>query len=408
MGGLLVLGISFVGVCVVDLLNLPARRIAAPIPSTSPPIASGLEKQGKPWGDLEISDIQIDPPDEYASKLYVPTNHGSWFFGSDFDRSKILNLFQSADLTESQRSELINSARWETTAQGTVITPEPRTVFGLSRAARSRIYRVLAGFPENFFQASPFMFPRNRADDWCFHCGLSPQTISLVSSLLYERGNMLCFSDVQFLGQIGSDEEKTRLITTLSRAPAVLVNLRIQPGTDPGPLIQYWCQPVKVNGARHLIKSLARGGNAGTIDITRLLPPFVREHLYIYPGTRMDPAIKAPDSFWSALSFNREPPDPTVVNETYLVNRLKEDYEPVQGPFQLGDVLVFENQDGRIAHTSVYIAGDIVFTKNGASLFSPWVLMRFQDVLGFYSNDLEPRVKCFRPKTTSQKIIGRR
>ncbi|MBC8002626.1 MAG: hypothetical protein H7X97_08570 [Opitutaceae bacterium] len=377
------------------------RGSASPSASLSPPpdagVVAGIERQSGPWGELEIQDIQIDPPDEYAARLYVPTNHGVWFFGAGYDGPKVLSLFASADLTRSQRSELVDPAHWKSTAQGIFITPQPRTVFSLSSPARSRIYRALAEFPENFFQSSPFMFSKARADDWFFHSGLAAETVALVSSLLYPHGSMLCFSDVGILTHIGSDAEKTRLIMALSRTPTVLVNLRIPPGADPAPLTRYWSGTGDGNGARQLINSVARGRNGGSIDIVHLLPLFVRDYLYTYPRTAAGQG-NGPDCFWSALSFDRQPPDFTVVNETYLIQRLKEDYESVREPFQVGDVVVFANEAGRIVHSCVYIAGNIVFTKNGASLFAPWVLMRLPDVAGFYADNNSPRIICFRKK----------
>ena len=400
VGGLVLLAIGLGGVAFVKILRAPSPTAAVVIPAPSPEVLLGIEKQSGPWGDLEISDIQIDPPEEYATKLYVPANQGVWFFGAGYDRVRILKLFKSADLTETQRSELVDPARWQSTALGVRITPEARIFLGLSRAARSRIYHALAEFTENYFQSSPFMFPKKRADEWFFHSGLAAETMSLISGLLYEQGGMLCFSDVGILEHISSDSEKKRLIMALSRTPTLLVNLRIRPGADPEPLVRYWSRADHGRGASELIHSMARGRNGGSIDISHLLPPFVRERLYTYPQIPAGQIKKGPDCFWSALSFDREPPDYSVVNEAYLLEQLKADYESTREQFQLGDVLVFSNGAGRIVHSCVYLAGNIVFTKNGASPFAPWVLMRLQDVVGFYSSDTVPKIICFRKKGT--------
>ena len=38
-----------------------------------------------------------------------------------------------------------------------------------------------------------------------------------------------------------------------------------------------------------------------------------------------------------------------------------------------------------LVHSAVYLADDIVFTKNGNNLYQPWTLMRMADPLNVYS-----------------------
>ena len=40
--------------------------------------------------------------------------------------------------------------------------------------------------------------------------------------------------------------------------------------------------------------------------------------------------------------------------------------------------------DGSSIHSAVYIAGDIVFTKNSPSLATPFVFSTVEDMLAFY------------------------
>ncbi|MBC8003769.1 MAG: hypothetical protein H7X97_14385, partial [Opitutaceae bacterium] len=64
----------------------------------------------------------------------------------------------------------------------------------------------------------------------------------------------------------------------------------------------------------------------------------------------------------------------------------------------LGDVLLLQDHQGQIVHAFVHIAANIVFTKNGANIFSPWVLMRIEDVIGYYSKERTLKVLAFRKK----------
>ena len=55
---------------------------------------------------------------------------------------------------------------------------------------------------------------------------------------------------------------------------------------------------------------------------------------------------------------------------------------------------------GEIVHSCVFIADEIAYTKNGASVLAPWALMTLSDVIEFYSWDLpagqEREISCWR------------
>jgi hypothetical protein len=46
----------------------------------------------------------------------------------------------------------------------------------------------------------------------------------------------------------------------------------------------------------------------------------------------------------------------------------------------------------------VYVADDIVFTKNGSSQVMPWMLMDLADVIAFYPSEPPLVVRSFRRK----------
>ena len=63
----------------------------------------------------------------------------------------------------------------------------------------------------------------------------------------------------------------------------------------------------------------------------------------------------------------------------------------------VGDILCFLD-GGEGLHTCVYIADDIVLTKNGDSILAPWVLMQVTDVEAIYRRSPETRIQGFRLK----------
>jgi hypothetical protein len=66
------------------------------------------------------------------------------------------------------------------------------------------------------------------------------------------------------------------------------------------------------------------------------------------------------------------------------------------GPM-LGDLVLLSRPDGYLWHSAVYIADDIVFTKNGRRVTSPFVFMRLEDMKDFYPSDPPLVLHYYRP-----------
>jgi hypothetical protein len=131
------------------------------------------------------------------------------------------------------------------------------------------------------------------------------------------------------------------------------------------------------------LEAIARLQQGGEIDIANLLPPAAETLLYTYP--RLDePYI---DCHWTAFNFFHPAPErkPLGVKETGEVDtRL---FTPFIGEPRFGDLVLFNNAAGFVQHSAVYIADDILFTKNGRSPKKPWVLMRLSDVQNIFWKD---------------------
>jgi hypothetical protein len=65
----------------------------------------------------------------------------------------------------------------------------------------------------------------------------------------------------------------------------------------------------------------------------------------------------------------------------------------VESGFQLGDIVAFLDEDGDLFHAAVYLADDLVFSKNGTSPVAPWVIMPIDRLTDFYrSRSSSPRL----------------
>jgi hypothetical protein len=129
---------------------------------------------------------------------------------------------------------------------------------------------------------------------------------------------------------------------------------------------------------RPLLESLAEAGG-GEIDIVHLLPPFARRRLYCYPD--LNQSDSRVNCHWTAMNFWSSQPDDRYLIADNIVDDLRKNYIPVTGQPRYGDLLMFMGErnptrpSAQLAlHFAIYIADNIVFTKNGSAGNVPWIL----------------------------------
>jgi hypothetical protein len=350
-----------------------------------------------PWGDLECTRIVTEPPEGFVPAEWN-VQPARWFFKQS-SRQQVEDLFRRADLTSAQR-RLLAEAKWEESADGVVVTPSRDLVVDLSPEARAAVYGVLGMYPENRHQFQPFRYPANATAEWFADSGLRPETEARVKRLLYRRGRSAVFSDADVvIPYLSGFEEQFRLLKTLARRRTLLVKLHIEPGADARPLADYWSVGNRSKDIYPLLASLARQPAGADIGIVHLLPRFARELLYTYPRPDGQAGELERDSFWTSLNFLRYAPDNGLAgNEEAVRKALDQDFEVVDSASKLGDVIVFFSPDGSLVHSCVYVADDIVFTKNGKGWGVAWILMTYENVLSFYSTVVPITVKVYRAK----------
>src|SRR5436190_3119915 len=125
------------------------------------------------------------------------------------------------------------------------------------------------------------------------------------------------------------------------------------------------------------------------------MPPFVRERLCTFP-TPSRPSDPALDCNWSALNFFNDPPDDRFTSPAYLVSFVSTNFYQVSRPTVYGDLVLFIDENGEIAHSAVYVADDLLFTKNGNSFVQPWKLMRMKDLVNVYALATPPQILYYR------------
>ncbi|MBI3881876.1 MAG: hypothetical protein HY301_17660 [Verrucomicrobia bacterium] len=354
-----------------------------------------------PWGELHYTRISIEPPVELIRVEDAEKVPLRWVFPG-YDPERLGRLFRAAELPEAQVQLLLNL----TTAQGDklVTLPPPELALGLSRGARQMIYHALAASPENVPQSTAFAFNPDSLEERFAGSGISPAAITLFKRLIYPHGKFMLFADLNLmLPQLGSPEEKLRFLKAVTRKTTMIIELAIRPDTDVDKLVQYWSFGGRAKDVRPLLESLTRVPGGCSLDIAHLLPPFARRRLFTYPVPDASGQGARQDAHWTSLNFFNATPDDSLADPAVALEHIKNDYYFIANEPRLGDLVLLMLPDARVVHSAVFIADEIVFTKNGASPTQPW---RFTSVDGmvsyhaaFYPVDTPLRVLYARRKS---------
>ena len=338
-----------------------------------------------PWGNVEGIWINIELPDD-AILLENYNRPVKWFFRG-YSREKVIALFQSAGLSEEQLALLGRDAGWEFSADGCSVHPPDELVLSLSPESRHKIYSVLAHFRENGPYYAAFGFDPDNLEKKISYSNLPEETVSLFKKMLYPQGDLLLFNDTFLvLATLPDSQSKMRFLKTVSRRSTFLAKIRVETDSDIDELVAYWGVGGRAKDLRPLLESLSRVPGGCRLDIVHLLPSFARKRIFTYPRVATEKDALKVNCHWSSLNFFNDPPDATFLTPENVETAFANAYVPVSGSMQLGDVLLFRNPEKSIVHSAVYVADDIVFTKNGEGTFQPWLLMKLEDLTPLYSN----------------------
>ena len=384
------------------ILLLHAPDLAKRMAHGTPPLESDGTRQVPAstgtWGDLRIVNIVTEPPEESLVgqlEFTKPTWVFKGYSAADFDR-----LLRSAGLSAEQKSELEKAAVWSAPGTGCTVLPRDEFVLGLSPESRAVLYNALSVFPENLYQNEPFRFKSDMAAQWFAESDVPEATIALVRRLTYTRGSAILFSDPHLVvPKLGSDLERAKLVKALSRQATLMVKLHVTPDADIASLVSYWATRNDLaKDVKPLLESVARIPGGYNIDITHFLPRFARKRIYTYPRTDGDSGEMVYDCHWNSMNFWNDPPDNRFADKAYVIHTLETDYESILDGFTFGDIILFMKSDTEAIHSAVYIADNIVFTKNGPSHHSPWILMKMDALVSHYETNVDLKIRGYRKK----------
>lgn len=354
------------------------------------PNGSTLCKPG-PWGDLSYIPFTIAAPDDLLPVRTLESKGTHWFF-KGYTPDSFVTFLQSTSLTPDQQHALLAPAVFHVQQDGIALTPTPDQVISLPDTARAQFYEVLARFPEN--ETEIYFIHKDTLDERFSNSGVSFQTLGLFKHLSYQSGNYFVFSGLPaLLSTLQTFPEKLAFVKALTRQRTMLLRLHITPKSDIPALTEYWGKGCWGTDVSTILQSLTAISTGTWMNILMVLPPLPTEEIYDYPTVVDNPLDGTPvnrDCHWTSLNFFRDVPDPNFGKPEFVLRELKDNYSPAPADPRYGDIVLFSKPDGTIIHSAVYIADDICFTKNGATIIYPWMLSTISDLLEQYSFQAPP------------------
>jgi len=346
----------------------------------------GTRLRPGPWGELYTVPFTIAAPDELLPVRTIEAGGTHWTFKNS-TVSEVSDMLDAAGLPPEQRKTMIAPAVLQTKGANLEITPTPEMVAALPQNARETLYRRLAQFPEN--RSAFFFIHRDTLSVRFDDSGVASETLALFHKFCCTHGDYLVLGGLpSMLALLPSYEEKARFMRALTRQKTMLVRVRVTNETDLRTLSDYWGKGVWAPNIRTFLEGVDRVPGGTFTSIIALLPPLPSSQLYFYPIVQPNP-LNGPtpvhDCHWTSLNFFRDTSDTNAVPAEDFTRMLTTEYFPVTADPRYGDILILATPSGEILHSAVFIADEIVFTKNGSTAIFPWMLSTIPDLLKQYS-----------------------
>ena len=351
------------------------------------------------WGELTTADITLEAPEEYLGFELKNIKAPAWTFAG-MNPDQVRSLMTKCGMPLDQITRALAPAMATYTGTGTIVKPDEALLVALAPEARAKLYRELAKSDSNHYMQFPFIFPGTNFDECFRDDDVAAPVEALIRKLLYARGDAQCFSDFEIVMQhLPTEAEKINLLKALSRQSAVMARLRIRPDTDVDKILGYWDKGANVKDLRPLLESMTRLPEGATLSLLYLLPPFARQRLCTFPlpAQAGDPVM---DCHWSSLNFFNDTPDNRFNDTSYTVSFLRANYYTIAKPTSYGDIILFLDNAGNAIHSAVYVADDLVFTKNGNNFAQPWKLTHLKSLTARYELDSPDRLMVWRRKNS--------
>jgi len=355
--------------------------------------------QPGPWGRIDYSYIYLSAPESILDDYPLPSPINRWCFvdrSQDWLRNFLANLgYDAATVTR-----LVNDPRSSPDEENVVtLYPSEEDVLALSESNRETLTLELAKYIENPYYHDPICIPDGDVTAWLRGIDLPANVIDLIHRLTYKNGEGYFFSDIRLILKYAtSDNQARQWIKALTRVRAVMANLRVDQTDDLAGLRRYWSANFHRSDSLPMLDAAAELPGGSQLDLTHLLPPLPRRLAYSYISPDIERSGQTPNCHWTSLNFFNYTRQNILLDLKLATSQVLENYTAVSPPYTFGDVFFFLNEDGNAYHSCVFLADNLVFTKNGENEIMPWIVCRLEDIKQLYGREPNYKIQVYRRK----------
>ena len=353
-----------------------------------------------PWGRVRYVPLQISPPAAAVRGFLEETQEIRWFVMLR-TREEVGTLLLNVGLDPDAVKGLLTRGGPTVDGRGWLLLPPPELVLGLPSDVRKRLYTALGQWQENPRHRSPFRLVDHASRDWREMAGLDDAVQARFERLVYDRGSLKVFTDLplMLIAMKSSTAVQMRFLRSVCSESTYLATLRVLPEDDVDALARYWGVGGREEEVRPLIEAAGRAQGEIGVPLPLLLPGFPRQVLYTYAPPE---DMRFLDCHYSSINFFNREADPRLLQGLYRDTFFNAFYEEVPEAGQLGDIMVMLSPSGEVVHSCVFLAGELVFTKNGGQRTLPWMLMTLGDLKEYFSTEGELTLRAYRRRANAE------
>lgn len=398
--GLLVGALNLSSPCSAQTLTDTAPRQLQKSSSQTPSLYTNASVG--PWGSIVKIPIFLEAPTSMVDSYPLPNTTPRWSF-PEADGPRLTALFSSFGLPDMLVSALSQPSAQILEGGWIHLFPPPLAVEKLEPETRARLYSYLGKFEVNEFHHDPVLILTDTVDEWYRSSSLRPEIIAEITKLSYRRGETWAFSDLPLLLNLANNESEARdMFRAFTRTRTYLIKLVVSNDLNAESVRNYWSiggKSFRLKSLEPLINSIKETDQTIDLDISHIIPALPRKLIYNYPGPSYATKGMLPDCHWTSLNFFNYEPHEYLLDPRLATNQVLEVYAPADPPYAYGDILFFlREEDGDAFHSCLYLADDLVFTKNGRNQLSPWIISTIQDVSRVYLSITPGRIQAYRRK----------
>lgn len=374
---------------------------ATPEPSTKSKSERLVVSEPGPWGQIAYYPVFLEAPSFLIEKFPLPNSRPRWAFPAS-RVAEMQDIFKTAALDPAFVQTLFDPSSLVTQGEWTYLFPPLPLLEAMTSLQREIVYAELRKYSVNEFHFEPVLIASGDVDEWFHSSQLRPELIAKIKALSYHRGDALAFSDLPALmNYVKGESEGREMLKAFTRTRSLIARLMVNEKSDIPAIINYWTTGLNLRrkDVEPLLHSVIDTDGIDSIDVVHMLPALPRKLLMTYPDMGLAKDGIFPDCHWTSLNFFNYNPQGYLLDSRLATTAVLERFNAVEPPYKFGDILFFlDAKNGDAFHSCVYVADDIVFTKNGRNVLSPWILSRLDDVKKVYLFDNNGRVQGFRNK----------